>query len=67
MHTRRQVLRGLAIGGLGVSIGCRPQELGADADFNIGFLTDPHVYAEKGAAEGCARAVAHAAHLNSQE
>lgn len=68
MLTRRDLLRlgatGAAAGCLG-SLGCasaggRGAPPSARPDFTAAFLTDPHVFEQKGAADGTARAVEHA-------
>lgn len=65
--TRRHLLR-LSAAALAAGVlpaGCRPRA-SSDAvtssppDFSVAFLSDPHVYAGKGAADGFSRAVRHA-------
>lgn len=65
--SRRHVLQlsAAALAGSMVPGGCRPgvrSEEGVEPppDFTVAFLTDPHVYDQKGAPDGFARAVRHA-------
>ncbi len=68
--TRRDLLRGGLVAGAAASglgtLGCRPGGGAAPAatpptpDFTMAFLTDPHVFEQKGAPSGAAKAVAHA-------
>ena len=66
MLNRRDLLRAAALGGgMLAGVGCRPKRPPTPApasgpDFTVAFLTDPHVFAEKGAAQGTALAVEHA-------
>lgn len=65
--SRRDLLRlsAAALAGGVLPVSCRPRgsRVGAPTpppDFTVAFLTDPHVFVEKGAADGFSRAVRHA-------
>ncbi len=64
-YTRRDILRMAAVGAGTLSLpvglsGCRPRVVVptvVEPDFSVAYLTDMHVHAEQGAAEGFAKAV----------
>lgn len=68
MLSRRQLLKlgitGAAVGSAASLVGCRSTSVGkpgpSPPDFSVAFLTDPHVFADKGAPRGCRSAFEHA-------